>query len=246
MITNFNLYEEKNNVVQEAYALLTANIHFNSNIKTVTITSCIPGAGKTTIGINLAMLMAKAGRNTLFVDADLRKPGKTKRITDENVYGISDVVDGAMKFDSVLVDTNIPKLYYISCGKYNHSPLETFCSSQFQEFVDLAKQRFDFVIFDTPALSSVIDAALLASKTDATLLIAEIGKTTLTSLKLTIDQMDKANANILGVVMNKAKKRDFRKYVEDYDYFSNSKKFNRKHHSNKSKKYIASSGTSSQ
>jgi protein-tyrosine kinase len=228
---NFNVYDEENKAVQEAYSLLTANVHFSNNdksIKTVTIASCMPEVGKTTIAINLAISMARSGWKTLLVDTDIRKPGNAKRISDEATQGVSDIIEGKANISEAICTTNIQNLVYLSCGKNNSNPIELLCSAKFEKFIEEVKEGYDFVIFDTPTLSSVIDGALVASKTDATLLVAEMGSTKLTTLKRSKEQLEKANANILGVVLNKVKKRDFQKYVQTYNYFFDTSRFVKK------------------
>jgi protein-tyrosine kinase len=228
---NFNVYNEENKAVQEAYSLLMANVHFRNvkdTIKTVTLTSCNPEVGKTTIAINLAISMARSGWKTLLVDADIRKPGSVKRLSNEVMLGISDIMDEKISVSDVMCNTNIQNLFYLSCGKNNNNPIELLCSARFEKLVMEVREQYDFIIFDTPSLSSVIDGALVASKTDATLLVAQMGTTTLTSLKRSKEQLKKANTNILGVILNKVKKRDYLKYVESYDYFFDIEQFEKK------------------
>jgi Mrp family chromosome partitioning ATPase len=98
------------------------------------------------------------------------------------------------------------------------------CSVKLNQFMAESQKQYDFVLFDTPALSTVIDGALVASKTDGVILIAEIGTTKLTALNRAKQQLQKADANIMGVVLTRVKKRDYIKYVESYNYFE---RFNR-------------------
>lgn len=83
---------------------------------------------------------------------------------------------------------------------------------------------YDFVLFDRPALASVIDGALVASSTEGVLLGVELGKTKLTALNNAKEQLEKARTIIMGVVMNRVKKRDYIKYVESYNYFARFRK----------------------
>lgn len=224
---NFRVYDEENMAVQDAYALLTANLHFRGakeSIRTIAICSCIPKVGKTTTAINLSISMARSGWKTLMVDADLRKPGTFKRLNNEAMLGLSDIIEDNVSLQDALSTSNIPNLSYLSCGKNIQNPIEMMCSANFDKLMTEFREQYDFVIFDTPALASVIDGALVASKTDVALLVAEIGTTRLTTLNRAKEQLENANACILGVVMNKVEKRDYVKYVESYNYF---KSFNK-------------------
>lgn len=219
---NFEIYDPENTVVRDAYAMLTANVHFSSDrssIKTLAICSCLPRVGKTTIAINLAISMARAGWSTLLIDGDLRKPGDYKRLNSDDMSGISDVISGYAALQDVLGATNIHNLTYLSCGNNTQDPVELLCSAGFEKVITKVKEQFDFILIDSPALSSVIDGALIAAKTDAVILVAQIGKTQLTSLNRAKEQLENANANILGVVMNQVEKRDYVRYVESYNYF---------------------------
>lgn len=227
-IKNFSIYNEKSKAVQEAYSLLTANVNFKNEkgpVKTVTLTSSSPKVGKTTVAINLSISMAMAGFKTLLVDADLRKPSDVKRLSDEVEIGICDIINDKIELDDLICGTNVQNLFYLSCGKNNVNPIEMFNSSRFEKAIGIAKGQFDYVIFDTPSLSSVVDGSLVAAKTDATILVASIGSTTLNTLKRSKVQLEKANANLLGVILNKVRKRDYIKYVETYDYFFDIKRF---------------------
>lgn len=228
MNKEFNLYFEESMAVRDAYSLLTANVHFfteSQKFKSITITSWNPRVGKTTVAINLAISLAKAGWKTLLVDADLRKPGHYKRLNSNAVPGLSDIIVGDINLQDGLSDTSIANLNYLSCGQANDNPIELLCSPKLTESMDEIKTGYDFIICDTPALSSVIDGALVASQTDAAILIAHMGQTKLTALQRAKEQLGKANCLILGVVLNKVKKRDYVKYVESYDYFLNPARF---------------------
>lgn len=227
----FNIYDHDNQAVQDAYSVLATNIHFCSEKetnKTIAVASCIPGVGKTTLAINLAISMAQAGWKVLLVDGDMRKPVVAKRLNNELTYGLSDHLLGKVELADAVSKTNVDGLTYLSCGKNYPNPISLLCSSNFEKFAHEIKNEYDFTIFDTPAMSSVVDGSLIAAKVDAVLLTAEVGLTKTTTLKRAIDQLEKANARILGVVLNKVSKKDYMKYFESYDYFFDEKKFIRK------------------
>lgn len=243
---NFNVYDEDNKAVQEAYALLTANLHFSNSaspMKTLAIASFGPNVGRTTVAINLAISMAKSGRQTLLLDTDMRKPRKVKRLSNNEIHGFSEVVEGKIEMTDVMHNTNITNLTYLSCGENIINPIEILCSSKFEKFISDMKEKFDFIILDTPTLSSVIDGALVASKVDATLIVAEMGVTKLTDLDRAKEQLKKANANIIGVVLNKVKKHDYQKYVQAYNYFFDTRRFEKRKRSKRAQKFEAKLGT---
>lgn len=224
----FNVYDNENQAVQDAYAMLTANIHISNNQKmprTYGLTSCNPEEGKTSIAISLAITMAHLGWKVLLIDADMRKPSAAKRLNEGSQLGLSDYLAEKVELQDAFSETNVTNLTYLSCGNDHANPIGLLCSPRFEELVKKVRSDYDIVLFDTPALSSVVDGAIVASKVDTNLLVVKMGRTTLTSLKRVKEQLEKLNAEILGVVLNKVKKRDYKMYFKSYNYFFNSKRF---------------------
>lgn len=230
-LKTFNVYDNQNKAVQDAYDMLTANIHILNNkqkFKTFALTSCNPQEGKTSLVISLAISMAHAGWKVLLVDADMRKPPAAKRLNQDSLIGLSDYLAGETELLDVVNKTNIPNLTYFSCGSDNKNPIELLCSIRFEQLLEKTQTKYDFILFDTPALGTVVDATVIASKVDATLLVVKPGYTTLTSLKRVKDQLEKSDAKILGIVLNKVKKRDYKRYLSAYNYFLDKKRFFKK------------------
>ncbi len=151
------------------------------------------------------------------VDADMRKPATYKRLVGKEAEGENG--DRDINIRGFSNNTTIPNLSYVSYGSGHDNPIEILCSPKFSEFIRDVRREYDFVLFDTPALSSVIDGALIAAKSDGVILVAEMGKTKKSSLTRATEQLEKAQANILGVVINNTLKRDYVKYAESYNYF---------------------------
>lgn len=224
----FNLYAHDNKAVQAAYEMLTGNIHIlnsRQNLKTFVLTSCNPGEGKTTLAISLAVSMAGAGWKVLLIDADMRKPKAAKRLNEGSPFGLSDYLAGNKEYNEVIDETNIPKLKYLSCGSLNLNQVELLCSARFEELLAQISGEYDFVIFDAPALETVVDATIIAAKVDATLLVVKMGSTKLASLKRAKQKLVDLNANVLGTVINKVAKNEYKRYIGSYDYFFNEKPF---------------------
>jgi len=218
------VYDNKNEAVKDAYAKLTANIHMSNDrkvLKTFVLTSCNPQEGKTFLAISLAATMAQAGWNVLLVDADMRKPTAAKRLNQGSIFGLSDYLMGEVDFIDALCETNITNLTYLTCGNGHPNSMGLLCSTHFEILISNARNSYDIVLFDTPALTSAVDGTIVASKVDATLLVVKMGVTTLTTLKRVKGQLENLNTNILGVVLNNMKKRDYKRYFAFYNYFFN-------------------------
>jgi len=218
-------------IVEEAYKSLRANIQFcevDNKIKSIAITSCNPGEGKTTTSINIAICMAESGLKVLLVDADMRKPSTYKRLRMKGSDGLSNYLSGYASFDKIISETTIEGLYYLPCGVKPPNPAELIGSEKFTEFLARAEEEFDMVIIDTPPLGSVIDAAVIASKTKGTILVIKSNATDFKLAKRVKVQLEKANARILGVVLNKVSKSNYKNYYNYYGYYNHLQKRKKK------------------
>lgn len=227
---NFCVYDKLNIAVEEAYKVLRTNIQFtgvDKQIKTITIASYNPQEGKTTISINLAISMARAGLKVLLVDADLRKPMTMKRLGSAVNTGLSNYIAGYATIEDVLNRTNVENLYYIACGPKPTNPSELIASYAFTNFLKLMEEQFDMIIIDTPPLGSVIDCAIVAAQTDGTLLVIGANEIEYQNAKSMKEQLEKVNANILGVILNKLDKGVYRNYCNYNNLYSKEKQMNK-------------------
>lgn len=229
-----NIYQNENEVLNDAFDRLVAQIHIkkqNNNLKTFVICGSEPGVGTTTIAINLAIAMAEAGWKTLLVDADFRKHDKDKHLSDVDEKGIIEFLEGGSTLNEITMPTNYELLSYICSGKDDSKAISAVCSAGMQEFLRMTAGRFDYVILDTPSLSSSIDAAVLANLADATVLItSQLSRYTKKSVAEAKKQLDNAKANLLGVVVNNVEAQEYRRVMKDYDYFKKEKYYKNKKH----------------
>lgn len=224
----FNVSQISNEVVEEAYKVLKTNIQFceiDKKIKVISITSYGPGEGKSTISLNLALTMSKSGLKVLLVDADLRKPMLFKNLGRNDFKGLSNYILGRVSLDEIINKTNIDGFYFITCGIKPINPLELIETVKFNKFLNEVREKFDMVIVDTPPLGSVIDCAVIAAQTDGTLIVIEQSSVKYRNALRVKEQLDKVNARILGVVLNKVSKADYKDYYKGYDYYGNKRKY---------------------
>ena len=230
-ISNYVIKKKLSETVEEAYNVLRANIFFSDQkqkIKTLALTSYSPNEGKSTTALNLSLSMAKIGMNTLHVDADLRKPMSMKSLFSLNINGLSNYLLGQVEIDEIINESNIEGFSFITCGTKQDNPSELVSSERFSSFLEIVSDQFDAVIIDLPPLSSVIDSAIIASQTDGTIIIIEANAVGKKNAKMMIEQLEKANANILGTVLTKISKTDYRNYYGNYDYYGSKKKKSKK------------------
>lgn len=237
----FKLSDRLDPSAEEAYKTLRTNIQFcevDSKIKTLTIASCIPGEGKTTTAINLGISFAKAGKRVLFVDADLRKPMLMKQLESKNFKGLSNFVSGRASMDEIINVTSVPGFHFVACGVKPPNPAELIGSAKFSEFLEKVRDRYDVVIIDTPPLGSVIDCAIIAAQTDGSLIVVQPKAVKYQEAQRVKEQLEKAGARILGVVLNKVTGKHHKNRYRYYDFYGNDRTLNRDWYKNRYSKKV--------
>lgn len=155
--------------VAESFRALRSNLTYFLGDKkraVILITSSISGEGKTFTTINLATILALSGKKTLIVGADLRKPKLFSDFNLENDKGLSSYLAGLNSFDEVLQPTGKDNLDLVSGGPVPPNPSELVLSMKMEDFLRQARERYDYVIIDSPPLAIVADAFLLADHAD--------------------------------------------------------------------------------
>jgi protein-tyrosine kinase len=220
----FNLVKSDNQVVEEAYRTVRTNLQFcctDKMVKTITVTSATPSEGKTTTCINLAASMASAGFKVLIMDADLREPMISKRLGFSEMWGITNYIAGKCSVEEVITRTDLESVDLVASGPKPANPTEIIGSEKFTELVLTLSSLYDLVIIDTPPLGSVIDAALISSITDGTILVVKSKAVDYRSVIRVKKQLEKVEARILGVILNQMDKSYYRDYYKYYDcYYS--------------------------
>lgn len=223
----FEVHENITKPAEEAYRVLRTNISsisLKNNIKTLSLVSPCHTDGKTTTTINLSVSMAKAGVKLLLIDADLRKPVVYKHFSGERIMGLADVISGRISFQEAVTGTENNYFHILPSGNGPPFPTEYLSSPAFDDVLDKAKEQYDFVIVDTPAMGSYIDGAVIASKTDGVLIVVKHERAYYRSVLRVKKQLEKVNANILGMILNKVSDRVYNDYYITNHSYSNLQK----------------------
>src|SRR5690242_5107300 len=165
---------------------LRTNLRFISvdrSVKTLAVTSAVPGEGKSTTACNLAIVLAEAGKRVVLVDADLRRPTIADYLNLEGAVGLTNVLVGQARLEVAVQQWNGEKVFVLPSGSIPPNPSELLGSRHMTELLRRLEERFDAVIIDTPPLLPVTDAAVLASTVDGVVLVSRCGKTTVSQAK---------------------------------------------------------------
>ncbi len=209
---DFNIlsdYKTLDEGVLDSIKTLRTNIQFASisrPIKTITMTSSVPNEGKSTVATFLAIAMAENHKKTLLVECDLRHTTLRKRMKLPKSGGIINYLSGNTTLEEALTVTAHENLYFLDAETRVPNPVEIISSEAFDNMVTKLKEMFDIIIFDTPPVGTFIDGALFAAKSDATIMLVKQGYVDKKLFRRSYEQLEKANANIIGVVFNQVEK----------------------------------------
>ncbi len=215
--------------VTEAFRNLKASLSVSVPKKkggiAIMSTSSYPEEGKTMVTVNLALMFAESDAKVILVDADIRKGRVAKFFNHKNVPGLSDCLSGQKTLEEVTFQSNInPNLSYIPCGTHSPRPYELLESNEMKEFVETLREKYDYIIIDTPPILLISDALALAPITDGTVLVCRHQVSFVSDIARSLNTLQFAKANVLGVVVNdyKAPKtgKIYGNYQKKYYYYN--------------------------
>ncbi|MFY1631816.1 polysaccharide biosynthesis tyrosine autokinase [Solwaraspora sp. WMMB335] len=204
----------------EAFRQLRTNLQYadiDKPLRSLVVTSAMPGEGKTTTATNLALAFAEAGSRVLLVEADLRRPQATSYLDMEGAVGLTNVLAGQAELDDVLQPWGDSGLTLLPSGFIPPNPSELLGSQQMADLLSTLRQRFDVVIVDTAPLLPVTDAAPIAAQSDGAILVGRCAKTTEAHLLAAVTALRAVDARLLGCVLNMAPQRSgvYNNYYQD-------------------------------
>ncbi len=225
--TNLIMNQDSFSTLAEAYRILRTFVEFligkkEGEAKVLLITSTGPQEGKTLTASNLAISLAQAGRKVLLIDADLRRPTLHRLFGLKRSPGLTDVLIGTVsledarrtmgdilvgetsQWDHLLTTKMLDRLEILVTGIHSPTPAELLSSEGMKSFLALARQRYDYVIIDTPPVLPVTDARTLGMLADATFFVYRAGKTARRALTRAKEELDLAGVKIKGIILNQA------------------------------------------
>lgn len=214
---------------QEAIKTLRTNLQFcGSSVRVIMFTSTMPSEGKSSTAFAAAVSLSDIRKKVLFIDADIRKSMmvKTHEISGHNA-GLSQYLSGQKTLEEVVYGTNVENLDLVLAGPYSPNPAELLEDPTFKTLIEWGRERYDYIIIDTPPMMNLIDAAIIAEEADGAVLVVESGNISYRIAQRVKDQLEKSGCKILGAVLNRAGtgnsggyyKKYYGKYYKKYDKY---------------------------
>lgn len=190
--------------VVEAYKAIRTNLMFllsQTRSHIFEISSSLPGEGKSSCSVNLSIAFSQLGSKVLLIDADLRKPSVYRQLRLQNTKGLSSVLVNFCDFSDAVVHIN-SNLDVLVSGPTPPNPSEMLGSEQMSNLLNSVKDKYDYIVIDTPPVNVVSDAIALAPKTEGIVMVVQDRETTHEEFKKAVASLQFANVRLLGVVLN--------------------------------------------
>ncbi len=217
---------EANSSIAESYRQLRTSLLLSSAghaPRTILFTSSQPAEGKTTTSVNTAISLAQTGSAVLIIDADLRRPRVHKIFGLKNNAGLSNFLTSEEDLAS-LIQVAMPNLYVLPVGPLPPNPAELLGSPRMKQVIETLAANFDYVIVDSPPVSSFADSLILSSMVEGVIIVVKGGSTPREMAQRAKAHLQSVGARILGVVVNQIK-------LQPHDYYYYSSHYNQNYYS---------------
>lgn len=184
--------------------------------KTVMVTSAFSAEGKTTTCINIAATLGQIEAKVLLVDADLRRPSIHTYLDVKNTVGLANHLGGFTAIDDVIRRMDKFNFDYITAGNIPPNPAELLASKKFASFIDAVKEKYDYIIIDTPPVNAVSDALSVAASAQNVVFVCRCGISITKEVQKAVSALEFAQAKILGFITIDAQS----KKIKNYDAYS--------------------------
>ncbi len=213
--------------VREAYKAMRTNVMFSvpdEGCKVIGVTSAIPGEGKSTSILNLAITFAETGIRVLLIDADMRRPNIKTILETEESLGLSDVLARFVKISDSINHTPYENLDVLYSGSIPPNPVELLASDNMKNLVEGLKKFYDYILIDTPPINVVTDATVLSRLLHGIILVVRENVSRKDEVAEALNKLSFVNAKVLGLILNdrayQSKRRGYygkyKRYYRDY------------------------------
>lgn len=224
------VHQDPKSPISEVFRTLRTNIQFmntQGKLKTILVTSTLPGEGKSWVSSNLAVTFAQAGKKVVLIDADMRKGRQYSIFGVSPRPGLSNYLsgigvnneEGSTDLADFIQETDVDNLYIISAGNIPPNPAELLIAPQMVDLLDRLKDMCDIIIIDGPPSQLVTDALILTRLVDSTLIVTASKSTKKEDLRRVVANIQNVGGKIAGIVVNKVP-MNAKKYEQSYYYGS--------------------------
>ena len=209
----------------EAYRAVRTAVCFSAvgrEHRVIQVTSPAAGDGKSTLAQNFAVALAQSGKKTIIIESDFRRP-KVHKLTGVPVGpGIIDVLRGKVEMDDAIHSTEVENHFVMPCGSRPNNPSELLAMPEYEQLLEVLREKFDYVIVDTPPVLVVTDPCSVAPRVDGVLLCVRLSRHTRDFGRRSLEQLRDVGANMTGIVINGVEESDAYGYgnynYSDYKY----------------------------
>lgn len=220
---NFLISKKPNSFEAESYRILNTNIQSiegNRGIKTILITSPNSDEERDIVSVNMGLAMARIEKRVLLIDANIRKPNIHDILNISNKKGLSNILSGDIKYEETINTLELEKnLHVITSGSTALNPSELLSTSKMKNLIQELSSKYDSIILNAPSLGVISDSVILSTIVDGTILVCEAEKSEVEDMRIGKELLEKADANILGVILNKVnieKNSYYQYYYKNY------------------------------
>ena len=210
----------------EAYRSVRTAVCFSalgSSQRVIQVSSPAAGDGKSTLALNLSISLAMSGKRTILVESDFRRPKVHKLTAVENKYGIVDVLRGDAELADAVQSTSVESFFVLPCGSRPKNPAELLSRPEYERLLEVLREKYDYVIVDTPPVLAVTDPTSIAPRVDGVLLAMRLSRHTRDLGRRTLEQLRDVGATVSGIVINGVEESDGYGYgsyrYSDYQYY---------------------------
>ncbi|HFI0149963.1 TPA: CpsD/CapB family tyrosine-protein kinase [Streptococcus suis] len=199
-------YKDSDSHNAERIRMLRTNLEFvqvGESLKSIVVTSSIPGEGKSTVSANLAISLAATGKKVLLVDTDLRRPTVHKTFQVQSFPGITNLIlTPDLPVTDVICFKEDISLFVMPAGELPPNPSELLASQNMKKIMGELEKHFDYIIYDVPPIHSVTDPQIIASRVDGVILVVRSGYVKKDEVRRSRTALENVEARILGCVLN--------------------------------------------
>jgi capsular exopolysaccharide synthesis family protein len=216
------LFGHANPILTEVFRQLRATLLLSRDggeLRTLLVTSSLPGEGKTTAAINTSISLAESGANVLLIDGDLRRPSLHKIFGVSNDRGLSNALNDRLvgsELMSLIQHPEMAEVSLLTSGPPLENPTKLFEHDNLHQLLAELESKFTYLVIDSPPIVPFADSVILGSEVDGVLMVVESGKTPRELVVRSMQLLEDVDASILGVVLNNTKPQPIDAYYHKY------------------------------